>query len=623
MAEEFEYKDSSNVSHKVELSQEMFDYTKKAEDLHDTEIKGKPRTFFKDAMIRFTKNKSSIVASVILGLMVALALILPLAIPYDTKSTHPSEQFLAPKLFSAGNGFWDGTRKFNDIPYDETTKSPVIDELVTDAIITKSIKTYQSTTSTPSSIAHGGFLRVGNTSKEVASSVTTAGFSADLSSSDGIVLTYDIESGQEPEDFIDGAYTISLIDEINATTHVLTENSREYGERSIALKDILSEGRNSTYALQVSVPAITETAESVYVKSLVLRNGDSEIFSITDANSALLNNKATFSSEADNNNSLVGATLTVCSFLYDTYEAAYGETTMVLGKSILDGYIAEGLMDYDFNVGITSFVIKSDKCPIVAITAQKNSSGMGIVVQEVTATVSKYRYMGYSRMPVHLFGTDNQGRDLLKYVAQGTRNSLALGVVISIICFAIGIVYGSVEGYFGGAADLIMERIVDILGYIPSIVIITLCVLKFGQNFGVFILAMTLTGWIGTAGLTRTQFYRFKRREYVLASRSLGASDTRLIFKHILPNSLGTIVTSSVLMIPSVIFSEAGISYLGIGLKGMASLGSILSGNQAFINSYTYLLVVPSIILALMMICFNLFGNGLRDALNPSLKGAD
>lgn len=226
-------------------------------------------------------------------------------------------------------------------------------------------------------------------------------------------------------------------------------------------------------------------------------------------------------------------------------------------------------------------------------------------------------------MPVHILGTNAQGKDMLKYVAEGTRNSLAIGVLIAFITFLFGMIYGAIEGYFGGTVDLVMERIVDILGYIPWIVIVTLCVLHLGQNFGVFVLAMCLTGWISTSSITRTQFYRFKRREYVLASRSLGAKDTRLIFTHILPNSLGTIVTSSVLMIPSVIFSEASISYLGIGLKGLSSLGVILSDNQKYINSYAYLLIFPSVVLALMMICFNLFGNGLRDALNPSLKGSD
>ena len=151
----------------------------------------------------------------------------------------------------------------------------------------------------------------------------------------------------------------------------------------------------------------------------------------------------------------------------------------------------------------------------------------------------------------------------------------------------------------------------------------TIIILKFDSTFGTFALALCLTGWIGTASTTRTQFYRFRGREYVLASRTLGASDARLIAKHILPNAMGTIITGAVLMIPSVIFSEATISYLGLGFRNLSSLGVILSDNQKNLLSYPFQLIFPSVVIALIMISFNLFGNGLRDAINPSLKGED
>jgi oligopeptide transport system permease protein len=151
----------------------------------------------------------------------------------------------------------------------------------------------------------------------------------------------------------------------------------------------------------------------------------------------------------------------------------------------------------------------------------------------------------------------------------------------------------------------------------------TLAIILFGSNFTTFALALCLTGWIGTASITRTQFYRFKDMEYILAARTLGASDFRLIFRHVLPNAIGTIITSSVLMIPSVIFSEATISYLNLGLQGMASFGVILSDNQHFLSTNPVLIVFPSVVMALIMISFNLFGNGLRDAFNPSLKGEE
>ena len=151
----------------------------------------------------------------------------------------------------------------------------------------------------------------------------------------------------------------------------------------------------------------------------------------------------------------------------------------------------------------------------------------------------------------------------------------------------------------------------------------TLCILHLGNNFFTFVLALCMTGWIGTAARTRTQFYRFKGREYVLASRTLGSSDIRLIFKHILPNAMGTIITASVLMITSGIYSEATLAYLNLGLQGLQSFGVMMSNNQQYLAVYPNLVIFPAAVMALMMISFNLFGNGLRDALNPALKGSE
>ena len=157
----------------------------------------------------------------------------------------------------------------------------------------------------------------------------------------------------------------------------------------------------------------------------------------------------------------------------------------------------------------------------------------------------------------------------------------------------------------------------------PGMVVLTLIILHMGSNFRTFIVALCMTGWLGVAETTRTQFYRFRGREYVLASRTLGASDARLIARHILPNGLGTIITGSVLMIPLTIFSEASIAYLNLGLKNMSSLGVILADNQSELFANPFLLIFPAVIIALTMISFNLFGNGLRDAVNPSLKGEE
>ena len=174
-----------------------------------------------------------------------------------------------------------------------------------------------------------------------------------------------------------------------------------------------------------------------------------------------------------------------------------------------------------------------------------------------------------------------------------------------------------------------MERITDILASVPFIVVATLFQMHLADKVGTFVsllFAFILTGWIGIASRVRTQFYRFKGQEYILAARTLGASDRRLIFRHILPNSLGTIITGTVLIIPGVIFSESFLSFLGIvnlETSGMTSVGTLLAGGQSYLSKFPHMIFFPAVFIALLEISFNLFGNGLRDAFNPSLRGAD
>ena len=242
-----------------------------------------------------------------------------------------------------------------------------------------------------------------------------------------------------------------------------------------------------------------------------------------------------------------------------------------------------------------------------------------------------YNYYIYQNgfEPEYIFGTDSQGYDLAVRMAGGLRLSLLLAVVVSAINLTIGAIYGAIEGYYGGWIDLILERISDILVDVPFIVVATLFQLHLSAKLGVIpslIFAFILTGWIGMAARTRTQFYRFKGQEYVLAARTLGAKDWRIIWKHIFPNALGTIITGSILIIPGTIGSESMLSYLGIVKLGSAtqtSLGTLLSDAANIWTNYPHLLGYPAIALSLLMICFNLFGNGLRDAFNPSLRGVE
>lgn len=242
-----------------------------------------------------------------------------------------------------------------------------------------------------------------------------------------------------------------------------------------------------------------------------------------------------------------------------------------------------------------------------------------------------YQYLN-GHTPSHTFGADSQGYDIMIRLAKGVVLSLLLAVCVSIINLTIGAIYGAIEGYYGGAADMIMERITDILSGIPFIVLTSLFKLQFVDTgkttaIGGLLFVFVLTGWIGTAYSVRMQFYRFKGQEYILAARTLGAKDLRLMFRHILPNSLGTLITSSVLVIPGVIFSETSLAYLGIiNFNGMdmTSLGTMLyNGQAAGIDRFPHIILFPAIIISLLMISFNLFGNGLRDAFNPSLRGSE
>ena len=239
-----------------------------------------------------------------------------------------------------------------------------------------------------------------------------------------------------------------------------------------------------------------------------------------------------------------------------------------------------------------------------------------------------YQYL-YGFEPNYIMGTDSQGYDLALRIAGGIQLSLLVAVSVSVINFLLGAAYGAMEGYYGGTTDIVLCRITDILSGIPFIVVATLFQIHLSKKVGAvpsLLFAYVLTGWIGTSERVRTQFYRFKNQEYVMAARTLGARDRRIIWKHIFPNTLGTIITSSALVIPSVILTESMLSFLGIIKLGSAestSLGTLLSDASGIWTNYPHLMLYPALVISLLMICFNLFGNGLRDAFNPALRGVE
>lgn len=221
-------------------------------------------------------------------------------------------------------------------------------------------------------------------------------------------------------------------------------------------------------------------------------------------------------------------------------------------------------------------------------------------------------------------GTNEYGRDLFTEIWKGARISLIMAVSVLVINYTIGLLIGSIVGYYGGVLDLLFDRVVEILLSIPFLSVLMLLMLSFGPKMWVIVLAFTATGWIGPYGTGRMQFYRFKNREYVLAARTLGASDWRIMFKHIFPNTLGLIITGMALAIPQFVFTESTFAFLNIiQYENATSVGMLINAGQAAMHSHPHLIIYPSIYIATLMISFNLFGNGLRDAFNPSLRGVE
>ena len=219
------------------------------------------------------------------------------------------------------------------------------------------------------------------------------------------------------------------------------------------------------------------------------------------------------------------------------------------------------------------------------------------------------------------FGSDTLGRDIFTRVWEGTRISLYIAIVAVIIDVLFGLSYGLISGYFGGKLDSVMQRCSEILNSIPNLVIVTLMILVLSPGLGAIIVALMITGWIPMSRIARAQMLKLKEQEFVLASKTLGASPMRIIFKEIMPNIVGQIITQTMFSIPHAIFTEAFLAFVGLGIPApMASLGTLISDAYKNFSTHPYMIVSPLIVLALLMLSFNLLADGLRDALDPKQK---
>ena len=699
---DFEIKNSPELD--TSVSKDDFKLVQADKRIEEQKFQTKPTTFFKDSMKRFAKNKSSVVATFILGILLILSIFVPILFQDKVHSVegNPNLSALQPRLFDPklGLGFWDGTKKIKDVPVDTSLDPEGIDKEANwwpaeyeKGAIVKGTKEFSKLTYIKKATKYGkgGFVKLGyySTIEDLHSDLDYVSYATDsfvskdsrfslsydhylsvfdvydaekLSKTNeeeksfpanyeegeaALYLNYKIYDSDHPEIEQDDYEEIKILDYAKKFDVGLTESKvninkiveKEFNDKGMELTtefydayfEVRVKNTHESKNTCILIKSIGFESNAPYAEELVA-------YGYEDGNKANIRTPLQQGYWTDYSPAIKDTYLAkgvLCSFRYDTYEALLGRIKEVVSKDKIEEYVRKGYMTFSYEkqlVGPSQYKIKpgtlkcdilSSKCPIVDPIKEEDVllTPFGDL-KEANCTIMKYqKELGLDEMPIFILGTDKSGRDMFVYVFKGLQTSLLIGLFSSAICFLFGLFWGSVSGYFGGNVDLVMERLTDILSGIPWIVCMTLVIINLGSTFFTFALAMCMTGWIGTAALTRTQFYRFRGREYVLASRTLGASHARMIAKHILPNAMGTIITSAVLMIPSAIFSEATISFLGLGFQNLPSLGVILSRNQPELTNNPYMLIFPAVIIALLMISFNLFGNGLRDAVNPSLKG--
>ena len=525
-------KQSDNYS---ELSKEAFELVGEDRVMHDQKFDTKPVGYFRDAFSRFARNKGSVFAAIVIGILIIYAIVGPYCCNRNYTSAYGNDKELVtykrlrPRLsFMEGTGFWDGTKVKKNISQVTYDQYRAMEQERGCTIITELVSTY--------------------------------------------VKAHDPD---DPFASDETYYTVRLDSYRALTTNLLTLTEEQYAEM---------QKWQDENEVQLILPRVNYAEnESPYSRSdvwySVTKQGGLEAKKDKDGN-------------------------------------------------FIPNYVTKGTDMYTSKMRLESDPYNDGDTENAYRYAQRTGKP-GSFNYVVRVDPYEYFVYKYGFEPSFVFGTNDQGYDIFSRLANGARFSLILAVCVSAINLIIGAIYGSIMGYYGGWIDILLDRIAEVLSGVPFMVVTVLFNLHLAHKVGIvpaLFFAFVLTGWIGMAYRVRMQFYRFKNQEYVLAARTLGASDLRIMFKHIFPNSLGTIITGSVLVIPGVIFSETSLTYLGIinlNAANRASVGEMLSSGQACMTTDPHVVLFPAIFIGLLMVCFNLFGNGLRDAFNPSLRGVE
>lgn len=644
---------------KKHIDKSKFEFVEIDEKVFDTKFEGKPQSFLRDAMGRFTKNKLNVIATTIVLMVVVLSIFVPMLTPKDfTSANSANTKFLPPRVpLLEKLGVFDGTIKVNNYEADLNLYElidPALGDVEENRLYYPKYDIYNTFSK--------DFIKSGT----LVNSVIYGGnkVPAYVGGTNDIILnnnTNHLIGYLESQGYLDATITIDV--------NSLTEGSTlDVMIRPSNLDALLPKGISNLDPESLDYYTLVGTIDSEGVHELTNEVGVAGalilIYRAEETGARLSINSVNIEFSSGSKKHFEGYDLSqwasismntyggsyvrsnaaylVTSFTYYKYNDIFANREATMSNEDYDEILAnnpgmaESIIYNNPDDPSKGWVFGEDYILINVLSISKKQVGPdGSEYFSYRVTQNGLITAGYDNLPYFIFGTDGKGRDLFAEIWLSLRTSLLLGLVVSFINIFIGVIWGAISGYFGGTVDFAMERFIEILSSFPGLTVLTILYLKYGAGFMLLLIYLTYSGWVGVARLTRVQFYRYRGREYVLASRTLGAGHMRLIFKHILPNGIGYIITSVVLSVPAMIITESALSFLGFGLGegavlnfGLFKLSGLSLGVLLYFGEQNmtapgrfYLVLIPAIIIIIIMIAFNLFGNALRDAMNPSLRG--